>query len=558
MTAEPRNDSPESVYAGAMPTHEGAVNIELRGMAPIPLSNRYGRLHRQFTIWFTPNLVPAGFFIGSLGTASFVGVGFGLGVVAIVVGTLLGGLLVAALGTWGPHTGVGQIPLARLPFGRSVVLPGILQWLSTIAWDALNAIFGAEAIHLLIHVPFWIGLLIVLVLQGVLGLFGYEWMHTFEKWMSIVLGIMFVIITIKIAAVGNFHAAATAHGADLVGGFILMVTLAASFAIPWGVYASDYSRYLKPSTSRAGIFWLSLAGVAISSIWVEILGLAASSLVPEATSAGISKLLGGGALGGMAMVAIWIGTVAVNAVNDYSGSLALQATGARIKRPYIAVIVTVLAFFLTLYLNTGDLATKFENVLLFITYWIPPFAAVQIVHWMRHRGRLDLTHLLDIRELGYGWDALVAMVVGFAAAIPFMDTSLYVGPAASSWLHGGDIAFYVGFVVGGVLYWLLQIGRPVGVLAAEPARALSPMAGVVLAADGSTPDLAALGSADRPVVGSVGQPTDSAAHVGDGQADGADESRHTAPTSGEPRGPSSAKGEPAGTTSHRHEHRAQR
>ena len=48
--------------------------------------------------------------------------------------------------------------------------------------------------------------------------------------------------------------------------------------------------------------------------------------------------------------------------------------------------------------------------------------------------------------------SLVALVVGFAAATPFMDTSLYVGYASSHWLQGGDIAFAVGFVVGGLVY----------------------------------------------------------------------------------------------------------
>ena len=72
------------IYEGSRPTHEGHAAVEMHGMAPIPLSNRYGRLHRVFTVWFTPNLVPAGFFIGTLATASFVGVGFAWGVVAIV------------------------------------------------------------------------------------------------------------------------------------------------------------------------------------------------------------------------------------------------------------------------------------------------------------------------------------------------------------------------------------------------------------------------------------------------------------------------------------------
>jgi len=432
-----------------MPTREGEFSLEMHGMAPIPPDNRYGGIHRIFTVWFTPNLVPAAFFVGAL--APVLGLGFGLGLAAILLGTILGALLVSVLCTWGPRTGVGQLPLARLQFGKTVAIPGLLMWLSTIAWDAINAIFGAAAIHLLIHVPFWVGLLIVLAMQGVLGIFGYESMHLFEKWGSIVLGLMFVAITVKIVNIGNFHSAATVHGGPEAGAFILMTTIAASFVVSWGAYASEYSRYMKPDTSRSAIFWLTLAGTVLSSAWVETLGLAASSKASDATSGGIQHLLGGGLLGGLALVAIWIGTVAVNAMNDYSGSLALQAAGFRLRRPVVAVIVTVAAFFLTLWLNTGDLATKFENVLLFITYWIPPFAAIQMVDWWRKRGVMNVQDVVG-SLLKPGWDALTALVVGFAAAVPFMDTSLYEGPASKHWLQGGDIAFPVGFAVGLAVY----------------------------------------------------------------------------------------------------------
>ena len=436
-----------TVYAGAMPSRQGQLALEMHGMAPIPVENRYGSIHRVFTVWFTPNLVPAAFFIGVLA----LNLGFAAGTAAIVIGTVLGALLVSTMCSWGPSTGLGQLPLARLQFGRTVFVPGLLMWFSTIAWDAINAIFGAEAIHLLIHVPFWIGLLIVLAMQGVLGVFGYELMHTFEQWGSIVLGLMFVAITVKIIQIGNFHSAATVHGGPKVGAFILMTTVAASFVVSWGAYASEYSRYMKPDTSRSGIFWLTLAGTVLSSVWVEILGLAAAAAATSGTSAGIRALLGGGVLGGLALVAIWIGTVAVNAMNDYSGSLALQAAGFRVRRPVVAIIVTVLAFCLTLWLNTGTLATKFENVLLFITYWVPPFAAIQMVDWWRKRGVMNVQDVLS-GALKPGWDALIALLVGFGAAVPFMDTSLYVGPASSGWLQGGDIAFGVGFVVALVVY----------------------------------------------------------------------------------------------------------
>src|SRR5258708_25981944 len=283
-----------AVYEGAMPSRAGQIFLETRGMAPIPQENRYGGLHRIFTVWFTPNLVRAALFIGVLAIT----LGCALGTMAIVVGTLLGGLPVAIMCTWGPSTGLGQLPLGRLQFGRTVFVPGLLMWGSTVAWDAINAIFGAAAIHLLISVPFWVGLLIVLAMQGVLGFFGYELMHTFELWGSIVLGIMFVIITVKIAQIGNFHSAAPVHGGASAGALLLMAAIAAGFGVSWGAYAAEYSRYMKPDASRPAIFGLAFAGTALSSVWIEILGLAAAAAATHGTSAGIRSLLGGGVLGG--------------------------------------------------------------------------------------------------------------------------------------------------------------------------------------------------------------------------------------------------------------------
>src|SRR6516165_8923161 len=117
-------DHPMATEAGAgalggtMPGRENDLRtLETRGMAPIPLDNRYGGVHRVFTVWFAPNLGIAAFFIGTLATASFVGIGFKLGVAAIVIGTVIGALPPAYMCSWGPRTGVAQLPLARIPFG---------------------------------------------------------------------------------------------------------------------------------------------------------------------------------------------------------------------------------------------------------------------------------------------------------------------------------------------------------------------------------------------------------------------------------------------------------
>ena len=56
--------------------------------------------------------------------------------------------------------------------------------------------------------------------------------------------------------------------------------------------------------------------------------------------------------------------------------------------------------------------------------------------------------------------ALVALVVGFVVGIPFQNSSLgysWGGPfnyVTANYLHGADIAYYVGGVVAAVIYWL--------------------------------------------------------------------------------------------------------
>ena len=46
-------------------------------------------------------------------------------------------------------------------------------------------------------------------------------------------------------------------------------------------------------------------------------------------------------LGAVALLVIALGSVASNAMNDYSGSLALQTVGVRVRRPVSAVVVVI-------------------------------------------------------------------------------------------------------------------------------------------------------------------------------------------------------------------------
>jgi hypothetical protein len=121
-----------------------------------------------------------------------------------------------------------------------------------------------------------------------------------------------------------------------------------------------------------------------------------------------------------------------------------------------AALGTLLAFILRL--NSGNLSSKFQNILLFTAYWIAPFLAIIVIDWYRRGGSISregLARLMRFTNLSTGWPALAALVVGFAAMVRFMDTGLIVGPVAGA-LHGADLSFYVGFLVAALVYSALS------------------------------------------------------------------------------------------------------
>jgi NCS1 family nucleobase:cation symporter-1 len=398
-----------------------------------------------------------GVFSGTL--AIVLGLGFWLGLLAMVIGTVLGSLVVGYLSTWGPRTGTGQVPNSRMAFGGGVVLPATLQWLGSIAWDALVGLFGGEALSVLLGIPFWAAVLIVMGVQGAAGFFGYEVIHRMQAVLTVVLFTTFVVFAMKLVGGQEIITAPAVHGADLAGAFVLEVTIAFSIAVSWASYAADFSRYLPADSSRARVFGYTFAGMASAYIFVEGIGIAAADTVSEHTAEGVRDVMGGGFLGGLALLVIALASIGSGVMNDYSGSLALQTMGVPVRRPVSAVIVAAPAFALILWLHLGDTATRFQDVLLLVSYWIPGFVSVVVIDWLlRVRGRASINPAEEQTDRLDAVAAVIAFLLAYAAAIPFMNTSLFQGAVAKAW-HGADIAYFVNLLVAALLYGSYRLIR---------------------------------------------------------------------------------------------------
>src|SRR6185312_14508794 len=404
----------EPTFAGHRPTGAGDLSVETHGIAPIAEGNRYGTPRRLFSVGFAPQINMTGVFTGAL--AIVLGLGFWLGLLAMVIGTVLGSLTVGYLSTWGPRTGTGQLPNSRMAFGGGVVLPAVLQWLGTIAWDALVGLFGGEALSVLLGVPFWLGVLIVLALQGAAGFFGYEVIHRMQAVLTVVLFVTFVVFAVKLVGGHEIATPAGVHGADLAGAFVLEVTIAFSLAVSWASYAADFSRYLPATSSTARVFGFTFAGVVLGLFFVEGIGIAAGDVVAYQTADGVRSVMGGGLLGGVTLLIIALSSVGSGVMTQYSGSLTLQTIGVCVRRPVSAIVVTVLALGLTLWLDAADTATRFQDAVLLVSYWIPGFVAVVSIDWLiRTRGRTTINPAVEPTERRDAVAALIAFLLAYLA-----------------------------------------------------------------------------------------------------------------------------------------------
>jgi NCS1 nucleoside transporter family len=437
--------------------------VEPGGAGFIPENERHGRPLHLFWTWMSPNMEFATIFVGVIAVLFFQQT-FGQAVAAIVLGTAIGSATHGILSARGPSMGVPQMILSRIGFGyRGNILPaGLNAVVAGIGWFAVNSVSGALALATLTKLPDLLCLIIVVLVQVAVAFFGHNLVQAFERYAFPLLAVIFLItsiITLSKASPGTV--AAQAGG---LGGFLLTVGAAFGYAAGWNPYATDYTRYLAPGTSKLSTGLFAGLGVFVSCAFLEIVGAASATIaapgIDNPTAAFTSHLPTW--VADLTLLAIALGAISANAINIYSGSMSFLALGINlpsgIRRAIVSGVFGVLGFLLA-WSGLSDAGHKYENFLLVISYWIGPWLAVYFTDWFLRRGKRVDGFLYD--KAHNPWSGVVAMAVGMIVSIwLFSNQSQYVGPVPKHWPSFGDITFEVGFVIAALLYALFFQFQP--------------------------------------------------------------------------------------------------
>jgi len=445
------------------------IAVEPGGAEFIPLEERHGRPLQLFWTWTSPNMEFATIFVGILAIAAF-GLSFWEAVIAILLGSALGGITQGILSARGPTFGVPQMVLSRLGFGYwgNALPAGINAVVAGIGWFAVNSVSGALALNTLTHLPQVVCLLIIVVIQIAVAYLGYNLIHVFERYAFPVLAIIFLIASGVILS--KAHPAAT-HS-TFPGAFLIELGATFGYAVGWNPYAADYTRYFKPDTSKVAIAWWAGFGLFLSCALLEIVGAAAGTAVKDSgvflgsNPTGAFTGLMPSVLADFTLLAIALGAVAANALNIYSGAISFTALGFKLplalRRALVALVFGAIGFFLA-WSGLHNAGTKYNNFLLIIAYWIAPWLAVVFCDQiLRRRQRPDrIEHLLFDRKYS-NWAGPVAMAVGAGVSIwLFANQTEYLGLVPKHIGSAGDLTFEVGFVLTAVIYltWRLVADR---------------------------------------------------------------------------------------------------
>jgi NCS1 family nucleobase:cation symporter-1 len=447
--------------------------IEHNTIQPIGPDQRHGTFSYLFTIWFGCNMNLLTVVTGALATTLF-GLDFIPACFALVLGVLLGTIFMALHAAQGPQLGVPQMVQTRGQFGSvgSIVIVAavILMYLGFIA---SNMVLGGQSLHSAFHgVSINTGVVAVGVISLIAAVYGYDLIHEYSKYVSIVTGLALLVVFVSLIGFVGLPAKFMATGAFTWPNFVGAMSVGALWTLSYAPYVSDYTRYMPKTTGVVPAFWGTYWGTAIGSILPMILGAMIGIIVGSGDPvAGFTH-----AAGGLALPIVAIFTVAIacaTAINIYCGVLAILTFVQTFvkgwmpgKTARLVVSFGIFAFAIVVgIVGQANFLSNYMNFLYILLYVLVPWTAINLVdYYLVHHGSYDVASFVQADGGIYGrfqWPAVICYVVGIAIEVPFMSQTLYTGPIAKM-LGGADISWIVCLIVISPVYYFVSKGRARG------------------------------------------------------------------------------------------------
>ena len=353
-------------------------------------------------IWFG-----AGVSIAEILTGTYLApLGFGKGLLAIVLGHVIGCIMLFLAGVIGGKARRSAMETVKMSFGqKGSLLFSVLNVLQLVGWTAIMIYDGALAADGVISTGRWVWCLVIGVLIILWILIGITNLGK----VNVVAMTALFILTLILCKVIFFGGGAVGVASDESMTFGAAVELSVAMPLSWLPLISDYTREAEKPVAAT---FVSVAVYSVVSIFMYVIGMGAAIYTGEGDIAAIMVKAG---LGVAALLIIVFSTVTTTFLDAYSAGVSSVTIHGKINEKWAAVIVTIVG-------TIGAIVYPMDNITNFL-YLIgsvfAPMIAIQIADYFILK-RSSGKKTVDVRNM-------LIWVVGFALYRMLMSVETPVG-----------------------------------------------------------------------------------------------------------------------------------
>lgn len=322
--------------------------------------NKKTSVFENSLIWFGAAVSIAEILTGTY----FASLGFLKGLLAIVLGHLVGCILLFLAGTIGAKTQKSAMDTVKISFGtKGGIFFAILNILQLFGWTGIMIYDGASATQGILPIGHFIwcivigGLILVWILIGVKNL---------GKLNVIAMSALF-LMTIVLSFI-IFKSGTAFDKGDNSMSFGAAMELSIAMPLSWLPLIIDYTKEAKEPVKATAASSIVYGFV---SIWMYIIGMSAALFTMESD---IAKILLKAGLGIMGLFIVVLSTVTTTFLDVYSAGVSTESIFSKIKSKWVAVAVTVIGTLGAIVLPMDDIT----GFLYLIGSVFAPMIAIQI------------------------------------------------------------------------------------------------------------------------------------------------------------------------------------
>lgn len=400
-------------------------------------------------IWFGAGLSIAEILTGT----AFAPLGFGKGILAVIIGHIIGCLMLFCAGVIGGKERKSAMDTVTMSFGTDgSKFFAFLNVLQLVGWTSIMIYDGALAANGIFNTGNWVWCLVIgalIILWIVIGITNLGKINT------VAMGALFILTIIMCKVIFFSDASGVKVSGDSMS-FGAAVELAVAMPLSWLPLISDYTKEAKEPIKAT---FVSTIVYGIVSCWMYIIGMGAAIFTGESDVAQIMVKAGLGIVG---LLIVVFSTVTTTFLDAYSAGISSEtifskSAGKNVditgevkntavfftakKSSVISIIVTVIGTVAAILFPMDDIT----DFMYLIGSVFAPMIAIQIADYFILRSdksskKADITNAV-IWVIGFIlYRYLMTVDIPVGNTLPDMAVTIVIAVAAGKIINGGHTA----------------------------------------------------------------------------------------------------------------------